>query len=565
MTKARFDHYYRYDELTAQLKAYAAEHPDFITLESIGKSFEGRDIWVVSLTNRKTGEADTKPALWLDGNIHSVEVTASSACLYHIEQMLARYGKDDAATHCLDTRSFYICPRINPDGAEWALADNPKFVRSSVRPYPHTDEHTDGVVAEDIDDDGRVLFMRVRDPNGQWKPHPDEPRLLIRRDHDDFGGEYYRLYREGAVLNYDGATLKTNPPAQGLDLNRNFPANWGPEGEQFGAGLAPLHEPETRAIGDFILGHPNIVTAIAGHTFSGVLLRPGSNVPDGKLPVPDLRAYKLAGEKGQALTGYPAISIYHDFRYHPTEDIKGTFDWVYDHLGIFFWTIEYWAPHRAAGLEVAKYTDWLFDHSAADSLKVFQFFDNLVPGEGHVDWYTFDHPQLGEVELGGWNSLHTITNPPVQLLEKELEPFPGWFVSMALMSPLLSMHSTKVERVGDSRYLVRLVAENTGYLPTSGSEVGRTSKVAREVVAEIELPKNAKLLQGKPWEEVGHLPGRNNMLALPVFIGTGFDPSDGGADRFKHEWLVEAPAGTEVVVRARCARAGSVEAKLVLD
>ncbi len=563
MTNARFDHYYRYDELTALLHAYAAEHPDFITLESIGKSHEGRDIWVAALTNRKTGEADTKPALWLDGNIHSIEVTASSSCLYHIEQMLKRYGKDEAVTHCLDTRSFYICPRINPDGAEWALADHPKWVRSSTRPYPHTDEHTDGVIAEDVDGDGRVLFMRVKDSNGHWKPHPDEPRLMIRRDHDDFGGEYYRLFREGPVRNYDGAILKTNKPAQGLDLNRNFPANWGPEGEQFGAGPAPFSEPETRAVGDFFLAHPNIVTAIAGHTFSGVLLRPGSNVPDGKLPVSDLRAYKLAGERGEKLTGYPAISIFHDFRYHPTEDIKGTFDWVYDHLGIFTWTIEYWAPHRAAGIKVEKYTDWLFDHSADDALKLFQYFDKICPDEAHVNWYSFDHPQLGAVELGGWNVIRSITNPPVHLLEKELEPFPDWFVSLALMSPRLALHSASATKLGDDQHLVRLVVENTGYLPTNGSEVAKTAKVVREVVAEIDLPDGATLIQGKPWAEIGHLSGRNAMIALPIFIGTGFDPGDDSADRVKYEWIVNAPPGTKLTLRARGDRAGSVEATVV--
>ncbi len=565
MANARFDKYYRYEDLTSLLKSYAAEYPDFITLESIGTSHEGRDIWVASLTNRKTGEANTKPALWLDGNIHSIEVTASSACLYHIETMLARYGKDEAATHCLDTRCFYICPRINPDGAEWALADQPKWVRSSTRAYPHSDEHTDGIIAEDIDGDGRVLFMRIKDPNGHWKPHPKEPRLLIRRDHDDFGGEYYRIYREGPVLNYDGAILTSNQPAQGLDLNRNYPANWGPEGEQFGAGPAPFSEPETRAVGDFFLSHPNIVTAIAGHTFSGVLLRPGSNVPDAKLPVPDLRAYKLAGERGTKLTGYPAISIFHDFRYHPEEDIKGTFDWAYEHLGIFLWVIEYWAPHRAAGVEPKNYTDWLFDHDADDSLKVFQYFDKVSPNEAHVDWYSFEHPELGTVELGGWDVLKSFTNPPLHLLEKELEPFPDWFVSLALMSPLLQLHSAQAEKIGEGRYLVRMVAENTGYLPTSGSEMAKKAKVAREVVAEIELPKGATLLRGKRWEEVGHLTGRNAMIALPVFIGTGFDPSDGASDRVKYEWLVEAPAGTSVTVRARQDRSGSVEAIVVCE
>lgn len=565
MTDIRFDHYFRYDELTEVLHDLAKAHPDFLTLTSIGKSHQGRDIWVMAMTTRATGEADEKPALWLDGNIHAVEVTASSSAIYFLKTMMDRYGKDAAVTHALDTRSFYVCPRINPDGAEWALSDTPKFVRSSVRPYPHTDEHEEGIEAEDIDGDGRVLFMRIKDKNGPWKPHPEEPQLLIRRDPDDFGGTYYRVFREGRALNYDGATLKTNTPAQGLDLNRNFPANWKPEGQQLGAGPMPLSEPETRSVADFIIAHPNIVTAIAGHTFSGVLLRPGSNVPDSEIPVPDLRAYKMAGAKGEKLTGYPAISVFHDFRYHPKQDIGGTFDWVYDHLGIFTWTIEYWAPHRAAGLKPENYSNWLFDHEPEDDLTLFRYFQNVAPGEAHVDWYPFEHPQLGPVELGGWNTMQSITNPPPALLEDELKPFPDWFVSMALMSPKLDLVSASAEKVGEGKYLVRLVAENGGYLPSYGSEMAREAKMSREVVAEIDLPDGATLVRGSKWAEIGHLSGRNNMIALPVFIGTGFDPSDAGSDRFKHEWLVKCAPGTALTLRARHDKSGTVETTVICD
>jgi len=314
MPEISFDRFYRHAEMSELLQAYAREYPDLVSLESIGKSYEGRDIWVVTLTNKKTGPDKDKPALWLDGNMHSVEVTASAACLYHIETMVCGFGEDRTITHCLDTRTFYVCPRVNPDGAEWALGEMNRNVRSSVRPYPHADEQVDGIRIMDIDSDGRVLFMRQADKNGPWKAHPEEPRLLVRREPDDFEGDFYRLFREGEVVGYDGATVSHVPPGEGLDLNRNFPAYWAPEAEQVGAGPAPFSEPETRALGDFITTHNNIVTAVAGHTFSGILLRSCSNKPDAEIPVNDLRAYASMGEKGSELSGYPAVSIYHDFR-----------------------------------------------------------------------------------------------------------------------------------------------------------------------------------------------------------------------------------------------------------
>ena len=561
MPDISFDRFYRYDELSALLDAYAQEYPDLVSLESIGKSYEGRDIWVVTLTNKKTGPAEDKPAVWLDGNIHSVEVTASSACLYHIEKMVSGFGDDRTITHCLDTRTFYVCPRVNPDGAEWALGEMKRNVRSSVRPYPHADEQVDGIRIRDVDGDGRVLFMRQADRNGPWKAHPEEPRLLVRREPDDFEGDFYRLFREGEVAEYDGASITHTAPREGLDLNRNFPAYWAPEGKQMGAGPAPLSEPETRALGDFITNHKNIVTAVAGHTFSGILLRSCSNKPDSDIPVNDLRAYTKMAEKGSQLTGYPAVSIYHDFRYHPKQNIAGGFDWVYEHLGIYFWTIEYWAPHKAAGVDMSsqKYSDWLFDHKAEDDLTVFRFFDSECPGTAYVDWYAFNHPQLGPLEIGGWDILNSFHNPPLHLLEKEIAPFPEWFVYQALMSAKLELVEASATRLGDNTYLIRLVVENGGYLSTAGSDMATENGVSREVVAEIELPENAKLLRGKSWQEVGHLPGRVSMMASPVFMGTGFDAMDGRSCRASMEWLIEAAPGTTINVTARQERSGRLQ------
>src|SRR4051812_40062005 len=144
MAQLAFDRFYRYADLTAILQQMVAEYPQLLALESIGKSHEGRDIWVVTATNAGTGPAAEKPAFWVDGNIHSVEVSASAACLYLLHTLVTQHGSDPEISRALDTRAFYVVPRINPDGAEWALADNPKFIRSSTRPYPFEDAPIDG-------------------------------------------------------------------------------------------------------------------------------------------------------------------------------------------------------------------------------------------------------------------------------------------------------------------------------------------------------------------------------------------------------------------------------------
>ena len=403
MPEIRYDTYYRYEELTQLLQAFADEYPDLVSVDSIGKSQEGRDIWVATVTNQKSGPADEKPALWVDGNIHASEVSPSTACLHYLYVLTNGYGKDEAITRCLNTRTTYICPRIAVDGAEWALADPPKIVRSGTRAYPIDEETQDGLTVEDIDGDGRLLTMRIEDPSGNWKAYEKDPRLMIPRDPIEVGGTYYRLVPEGRLKNFDGYTIKVNPPKEGLDFNRNFPSGWRQQNEQPGAGPYPLSESETRTVVDFMIDHPNVVGGVSYHTLSGALLRPREGQPDESLPVEDLRVYKKSGEQGEADTGYPAVSIFHGFRYHPKQVIGGTFFWMYEHLGTLYWAVEIWSPQKAAGIEEVKFIEWYRQHPLEDDLKLLQWSDEALDGKGYVDWYEIDHPQLGKVELGGWD------------------------------------------------------------------------------------------------------------------------------------------------------------------
>jgi murein tripeptide amidase MpaA len=558
--KIRFDRFYRYVEFTKLLEAFVARHKDLLALTSIGKSYEKRDIWLITATNRKTGAAEDKPAFWVDANIHASEVAGSQACLYLIDKLVKEYGKNVDITRCLDTRVMYICPRINPDGAEWALADTPRIIRSSTRPYPHDEEHIEGLDIGDVDGDGRILSMRIKDPNGPWKQHPKEPRLMIPRDPTEAGGKYYRMLPEGTLTNYDGLTVKVNKDKQGIDLNRNFPAGWRQEFEQLGAGPYPTSEPEVRAVVDFITRHTNIGGGLSFHTWSGVLLRPFSTMSDDEMPAEDLWAYKKVGEKGTEITGYPNISVYHEFRYHPKDVISGTFDWIYEHLGMFEWTIEIWCPMREAGIKDYKYIDWFRDHPVADDVKLLKWADKELKGKGYIDWYKFKHPQLGNVELGGWDKIYSFRNPPPHLLEREIAKFPDWIVFQTLISPKLELVEAKAEKIGKETYRVRLAVQNTGWLPSYVTKRAEQRKITRGVVAEIGLSKGVELVSGKEREICGELEGRAHKQTLMSFW-TDTNPT---ADRMKVEWVVKAPKGGTVNLMAKHERAGTVTVKVKL-
>ena len=132
-----FDRYLRYDELTRWLRTVAESNADLVTMESYGRSHEGRELWLMTVTDSSTGAPHTKPAHWVDASIHAVELTATVAACWLLRHLVQGAADGDATVlEALRTRTFYIAPRVNPDGAEWVLADQPVLRRSSTRPWP---------------------------------------------------------------------------------------------------------------------------------------------------------------------------------------------------------------------------------------------------------------------------------------------------------------------------------------------------------------------------------------------------------------------------------------------
>lgn len=552
-----YDHYLTYRELTELLHGFAAARPDLVRLEVIGQSHEGRDIHLVTVTRFATGLDTEKPAFWIDANIHATEVSPTTAALTLIRKLLVEDGENPDVTRVLDSRVFYVCPRVNPDGAELFLCDRPRYIRSSTRPYPWDEEPVEGLRREDLDGDGRMLTMRIPDPNGAWRIHPEEPRLMVRRDPIETSGDYYRLLPEGVLENYDGVTISIQRIKEGLDLNRNFPAHWRQEHEQKGAGPYPTSEPEVRAIVKYIVDHPNITGGVTFHTYSGVLLRPYGTQPDDAFPAEDLWTYEKIGAKGTELTGYPVLNVWADFKYHPKEVITGVFDdWLYDHLGIFGWTTELWSPTQQAGISAPKPIDWFREHPVEDDLTMLRWNDEKLGSRGFAEWKPFEHPQLGPVEIGGWDPIYAFRNPPVEYLEAEVKPHADWLVWHALISPRLELFSLDAQPLGGETYRVRLVVHNTGWLPSYVTKKALERKICRGVVAEIALPEGATLATGLARLEGPQLEGR--AYKSP---GGGADPTD---DRAKFEWIVRARAGTELHVAAKHDRAGTVRASIHL-
>lgn len=550
-----FSHYYTYTELVDYLNQMATHYPQLVQLKTIGQSYAERDIWVMILTNQKTGNYLEKPGYWIDANTHAGEVTGSAVACYIIYQLLTQYPNDPAIARLLDKYTVYVLPRLAVDGAEKYLT-SPHWLRSSIRPYPYPDEQ-DGLHREDINGDGLILEMRIKDDCGAWKVSELDPRIMVHREPEEFGGTYYTLLSEGLIRNYDGYGFKIAPPVEGMDFNRNYPHLWAPEGKQKGSGDFPLSEPETRAEVEFWQENRNINGFISYHTYGAVILRPYSNHSDDELPLSDLEIYKILGNKGKKLTGYDCVSIYHGFRYHSQDFTYGAMDdYAYDHFGWFGFTIELWDIATESGVIKQDHRIWNIDHPPEDDLKMLQWNDEKLGGEGFINWQPFDHPQLGEVEIGGWNYKTCWQNAPAKFLPDLCQKQYNFAVSQALLCPLLAIARTDITYQGGDIYHVVVQVENQGFLPTYTSKKALERKAVRPIEVILSLPDGVTLISGHLEQEIDHLEGRSNKVLSWLAKGTDY--------RRQVEWVIKGHSGAEIEVTVCSERAGTVRTCLSL-
>jgi murein tripeptide amidase MpaA len=553
-----FNRYYDCEELTYTLKELAAAYPGLATLQSIGKSFRGRDVWLLEVTNKANGEPGTKPGYYIDAVTHAEEVSGSLVALYTAWYLLTQYGTDEMVTRLLDWQTFYIVPVVNPDGMEICLKDAFYEWIGNGRYRPGEDQVGEGLHYADVNGDGIIVDMRIRDEKGEWKVSDKDARIMVHREPYEYGGEYYRLLPEGYVDAFDGAEIPIPRPMDG-NLNRNYPYRWGPENEQYGAGEYPLSEPEILAVTQFILAHQNIVGALNYHTNAGAILLP-FETGEGGMPFEDQAVFRRLGDMGAETTGYGLIADEKDFNLPNVPRRLGTSGGLlYVQLGVLAVVTELWDVYTESGIQ----KDWFFPIrplSEEESLKLLKWSDEQLDGEGYVDWTPFEHPQLGEVEIGGWRRLFMFRNPPGRRLKEMCHKNALFTLRHALMAPRLHVLDVTITPLANDLFRVEAVIENLGYLPTHVTRQAINAEAVSPVVAELRLEEGVELVAGKGQVELGHLAGRSERaMNYSRFI-------DWHACARKAEWVVRLRDGdlADIEVQAISQRAGRDAKRLSL-
>jgi murein tripeptide amidase MpaA len=502
---AQWNRYHDYAEATALMKRMVAAHPNLARLQSLGKSYGGREMWLLAVTNSKTGPDRGKPAFWIDGAIHANEIQGTEVALYTAWYLLEMYGRHDAVTRLVDERAFYFVPMMSPDSRDDHMhkPNTSSSPRAGQRPV---DDDRDGLVDEDgpddLDGDGQITQMRRRNPNGRWKVHPKYPQLMIQAEPDE-RGEYDLLGLEG--YDNDGDGLVNEDGVGFYDPNRDWPRLWQPGYVQSGAYRYPFSLVENRLVGQFVLDHPNIAGAQSYHNSGGLILRgPGNN--DDAYSAPDTAVYDAIAAKGVRML--PA----YDYKTCATglyEVYGGEFDWFFGMRGIFSFTNELFTTENYFRRELENRNEG-----------VEEFDKYLLLGQGAVAWHAVDHPQYGKIEVGGkkkqWGR-----QPPSFLLEEECHRNMAFTLYHADQMPQVAIQS--VEVVPKAGRLVEVTAAiiNQKLIPTH-ADVDLRRGVTPPDVATIGgagVKVIAALQSGEPLfrdaKEQKHQPGEVRIANIP--------------------------------------------------
>ncbi|MBN2408350.1 MAG: hypothetical protein JXE07_01325, partial [Candidatus Aminicenantes bacterium] len=429
-------------------------------LLEIGKSHMGRPVYVLVVSNQKTGTTidahvelrnrrkenvpnvppmtpdQGKPGHWISGAIHGNEFTGTEVCLTIIDRLVTGYGADEETTALIDAKAFYICPVINPDGLFNSLEKGLSQRQNSRMKDDDGDGKTNEDGPDDLNGDGHITQFRYPDQAGAYVIDDVDPRLMVRLRR----GEKTEKARYSVITedrDNDGDKKRGEDPESGIDLNRNFPEVWfTDDGLPGGSGDYPTSAPEVRAVVEFFTGHRNILMAQFYHTSGGFTYRPLGTSPHPLLHPKDVAVFDFVmGKKYLEIIGEKMPEVWKDpsLLEKSREELRKTSrnkyaasrgyelpdgwkvsydeqgdkrygygmatDWAYRQYGIYSITTELWNPDQ----NIRDFPRFDGERARLERERaLLKYQDEKHGGTLFVPWKKFSHPELGEGEIGGW-------------------------------------------------------------------------------------------------------------------------------------------------------------------
>lgn len=542
-------------ELSRALRELRDAHPELCELLAVGHSRAGRPIEALRI--RAGTEDDGRPAILLVAGLEGPMAYTSALALHHAQGLLAGHGESEDIRALLEGTTLYILPRANPDACEARHGAPLAERRASGQGF---DTDRDGRLGEDdvsdVDGDGIVAWMRYEDPEGTWIEDPTDPRVLVEATRASGQRGRWKLVREG--LDDDGDGAIGEDALLDAEVNRNFPHAF--EEHTPRAGLFATSEPESRALCDFVLAHPEIALVVCYGETMNVAKDPraapeGGRGTRGRLPPREVLAEDAVwlgelGRRYREVTGNRAQG---------SEDDAGTFQgWAYHHRGLATLAIRPFEiplpgerPARA-GRTPAAPTPEAPEGEPPPSEAAPETAPGEVPAtepppqappaqkpsddarrlawlaaqgvtDAHLGWTPFEHPDLGPIEIGGLRP-YAFSEPPAALGAQLAEKHLGFLVSLGPLLARPRLVEVRARELAPGLVELGAVLENGALLPLE-TAAGRRARARRPARVDLLLPEGARIVAGPPFELVRELAGVGGRRELRWLV-RGAAPAD---------------------------------------
>jgi hypothetical protein len=548
-----FDDYHGYDGTVDYIRSVATEYSDITELIEIGRSNSDRPMYVLVISKMNNGTTidrhvdlrnprkenvqnvapmksyHGKPGMWIDGGTHGNEYTGTEVTLYIIDKLVSGYGTDDAITKLIDDNVFYICPIVNPDGVYNSVQRGISQRQNSMEVDDDGDGETNEDGPDDLNGDGKITSFRYPDPEGRYVIDDLDPRHMRQLDRDEETTEQ-RYSVVGEDRDNDGDGSRGEDSERGIDLNRNFPEGWfndEADGMKGGSGYYASSAPESHAILEFFTNNTNILMVQSFHTSGGFTYRPFARWPDSQIDPKDLAVFdQVMAPKYKELNPDEEDSDRLWTNLHRGDRPYGYgifIDWAYAQFGAFAMTTELWSWRRD--------TRGLPGYDGEDDRNVWyrallDYQETAFEGEIFVPWESYNHPDLGQGEIGGWVSTYVGGNAlPGESLRHVAEIHWQFELFKAGLLPKLEITEATAETMSDSggTRIVKVTATvtNTGQLATHVARGADLAGNREDAIWLIGDRDRVRYLQGGAWQSLGTIDG---TLEIP-----GAEPEQDGS------------------------------------
>ncbi len=514
-----WNRYYSYAEWTKIMHDIQKQYPHLSDIQSIGKSRMGRDQYLITITAKSTGKDTEKTAMWVDGAVHGNEVNGITCSLYLMWYLLTRYDYDLYVYDLVNNSTFYILPGLNVD-ANASFVEYPNTPNNPREPFRPEDNDGDGLYdedrTEDVDGDGELSIMYIEDPHGDYKLSADKRRFVRVDGPDEEVLRFRRISDEG--YDNDGDGMINEDDIGGPDPNRNYPAGWNLQaGNPY-----TMSEPETRNAYTFMLNHPNIFASFHYHNIGRLIMfsRP---------PLQEQRMTEEQSRRQEEMfnryleelrkTNKYAQAFNLPVRPEYQEDLRAQTEIVtmgarilknyrptpsggsgqaqaasYDMLGNYAYLIELWGSPTFDADEN--------DDGEVSDEELLKWMDIELTGEGWIEPHKFNHPDLGEIWIGGSRKKHIFRTPPARYIEQEALKNAHFVLYCASQFPKVEIGDVIVRPAADSVYWIEVAIKNDRVYPTASDRSKQLERIKKDRIslktsdniAMIEIPEGSAFI-----------------------------------------------------------------------